>query len=69
MVPTSVEQILLVVLAWVGLNGGFTHWLDASLLRAEILITALLVFDWAVLAIQYRLEQAEQGRYQQNRER
>lgn len=68
-VPTSTEQILLVVLSWAGLNVGLAHWLDATLLRAEILITSLLVFGWAVWAIHYRLKQSELERYQQNRER
>ena len=66
---TSTEQILLVVLTWVGLNVGLAHWLDASLVRAEILITSLVVFGWVVWAIQYRLEQPEIEQYQQNRER
>lgn len=68
-VPTSAEQILLVVLAWIGLNVGLAHWLDASIVRAEVLVTSVVVFGWAVWAIQYRLEQSELERYQRNRER
>ena len=66
--PTTTEQILLVVLTWVGLNVELAHWLNAPLLRAEILITSLVVFGWVVWAIHYRLERAEMERYQQNRE-
>lgn len=67
--PTSAEQILLVVLVWVGLNVGLAHWLDASIVRAEILVTSLIVFGWVVWAIDYRLEQSEKERYQKNRDR
>ena len=68
MVPTSAEQILLVVLAWVGPIVGLTYWLDPSIVRAEVLVTSLVVFGWAVWAIDYRLEQSEKERYQKNRE-
>lgn len=68
-VPTSTEQILLVVLAWVGLNVGLARWLEASIIRAEVIVTSLILFGWAVWAIQYRLEQSELERYQKNRER
>lgn len=68
-VPTSAEQILLVVLAWVSLNVGLAHWLDASILRAEVLVTSVVVFGWAVWAIHYRIEQSEREQYQKNRER
>ena len=67
--PTSAEQILLVVLAWVGLNVGLAHWFDASIVRGEVLVTSLVVFGWAVWAIHYRLEQYEMEQYQKNRER
>lgn len=67
--PTSAEQILLVVLAWIGLNVGLTYWLDASIVRAEVLITSLIVFGWAVWAIDYRLKQSEKELYQKKRER
>lgn len=68
-VPTSAEQILLVVLGWVGLNVGLAYWLEASILRAEVLVTSLVVFGWTVWAINYRLEQYELEQYQKNRER
>lgn len=68
-VPTSAEQILLVVLAWVGLNVGLAHWLDASILRAEVLVSSVVVFGWAMWSIHYRIEQSEREQYQKNRER
>ena len=68
-VPTSAEQILVVVLAWVGLNVGIAHWFDASIVRAEVFVTSVVVFGWVVWAIPYRLEQTELERYQKNRER
>ena len=67
--PTSADQILLVVLAWAGLNVGLSYWLDAPIVRAEVLVTSLVVFGWVVWAIDYRLEQSEKERHQKNRER
>lgn len=68
-VPTSAEQILLVMLAWVGLNVGLAHWLDASIVRAEVLVTSVVIFGWAVWAIHYRLEQHKMEQYQKNQKR
>ena len=61
--PRSGERIVLVVLAWAILSAGLAQFLDATLVRWEVLLSGVLVFGWAVWAINYRIEEARKDWY------
>lgn len=63
--PQSSERIVLVVLAWALLSAGLAEVLDAAIVRWEVLLSGVIVFGWAVWAINYRIEQSRKERYQE----
>lgn len=65
--PTSAERIVLVVVTWTIANAALARVLDASLLRWEVLVGGVVVFGWAVWAIDYRLAEARKGWYRKQR--
>jgi hypothetical protein len=65
--PASTERIILVVLVWGLSSVGVSRYLDQSLLRIELVLSGILVFGWAVWAIDYRFEQAKKERYERQR--
>lgn len=65
--PRSSERLVLVVIGWAIVNAGLAQFLDASLIRWEVLLSAVVVFGWAIWAINYRIGQARKEWYQKQR--
>lgn len=66
-VPESADQILLIVLLWVGVTIAIAQLFESSWVRWETLLGSVIVFAWAVWAIRYRLDQYQQEQYARNR--
>lgn len=66
--PESANQILLIVLLWIGVTVAIAQIFDSPLVRWETLLGSIVVFVWAVWAVYYRLDQYQQEEYARNRE-
>lgn len=65
--PDSADQILLVVLLWVGVTVAIAQVFDSPWVRWETLLGSVAVFLWVAWAVYYRLEQYQQEQYARNR--
>jgi hypothetical protein len=61
------EEIIAVILVWILILIVSSRLLGSRLFRWELVLGTILVAAWVIWAIQYRLEQAQQERYQRRR--
>lgn len=66
-VPDSADQILLIVLLWIGVTVAIVQIFDSPLVRWETLLGSIVVFAWVAWAVYYRLDQYQQDEYARNR--
>lgn len=65
--PESANQILLIVLFWIGVTIAIAQLFESSWIRWGTLLGSVIVFGWAIWPIWYRLGQYQQEQYARNR--
>lgn len=65
--PNSVDQIVYVILFWSLILFGSAYILDEQIIRLESIVGTGILLAWVIWAINYRLQQIQQERYNQKR--
>lgn len=55
--PSSMDQVLFVVLLWAGMNIVLSVFIQSPIFRWEVLVGTVILGLWVVWAVQYRLGQ------------
>ncbi len=66
-VPKSSNQILLIVLLWIGVTVAIAQVFNSPWVRWETLLGSAIIFVWVAWAVYYRLDQYQQEEYARNR--
>ncbi|ELY63391.1 hypothetical protein C492_07115 [Natronococcus jeotgali DSM 18795] len=65
--PDSLDQIVYVILFWSLILFGSAYILDEQIIRLESIVGTGILLAWVIWAINYRLQQVQQERYEKRR--